>query len=1109
MDKKKDPDIIDLLNENKSTNKASPVIVDLAKETNAKNPPPNIKICTKNLIQKTLTSSVPQISNIKISQGPYSSLSIKKPDSKIPNETMTSQNNSPKKNISEDLREKYRDVKIIELDNESESTHSDIFKKRAPAIPLNFENIIYPLPKKINQAPDKKPNKILFDSIQSKPNPSHSSALMLSKAVNEKKEAAALEGLIKWKKTQIIPDLPEKRESGGPTEDLIKKPKNQKTLNKEFLKKQNQTIFDATAFVEKQKKIAQEERQREQIEQKIREKKRLDESLYHENMKNYKYTPIIDDKNSENERAKRKANINETSTFFNNLLRINVKYLAESFAEYEELPLHFNNGAEYIEKFELPFFREVRGEIVSALQQNNMSEYCIIETSCHSTHNNFGFLSVKGRIGGKFDYYQRVQPDDLLLIIPYAQEDNNKFTTKFENWGYKGTMTLGFVEKIKHQGLNMIKILENSLDEFSGEFGFASAETESKMCRVFIIDSCTTMLREFKMIRNAEFLELGNTILNPSKHAYAMVKTQEVEDFLKAVENYYNPSQLAAIERSCSVVSGVVLLQGPPGTGKTHTIRGILSGIMDKYKDQVKILVCAPSNAAIDEIARRVVVDKLYGHDGTLKTNLQLLRIGNVKKSAIDIREGKKSIRETPPEVEQITLAQLTELQIKGDIKSANLISLVSDQDKIEKMLQIARKNKVTNQVIELEEKKSSIIQNLFKEKFSNKDAVEKKKHVESDILNISHIVFTTLSGAAGKEMAYLKHDFDYVVIDEACQSVELSTLIPLQYNAKVAILVGDPNQLPATIFSNYSKKSKYDRSLFERLMHGGCQLNMLCTQYRMLKEICDFPSMTFYENQLETFEENGKNQAPGWIANKGIWIFNLGTSQESRNTNETSISNTNEAEFIGKFYHFLTPLHQKRLNIGIITPYKKQVVIIREYFKNFYENDWKIDLEVNTVDGFQGREKDVIIFSAVRSGNTVGFLSDRRRMNVAITRAKYALWIIGSVTCLENNNYWGRLVGYCRERNRIINCRAFAEVEDFFIPGQMMDIDQVVEKAVEPSPKPQKMCEKKSIENKIVRLPVNKELKKVEKIEEKVKEKEKTYKSLFDSIIQRTEKKK
>jgi hypothetical protein len=75
-------------------------------------------------------------------------------------------------------------------------------------------------------------------------------------------------------------------------------------------------------------------------------------------------------------------------------------------------------------------------------------------------------------------------------------------------------MTLGFVEKIKHQGLNMIKILESSLDEFSGELGFASAETESKMCRVFIIDSCTTMLREFKMIRNAEFLELGNTILN-------------------------------------------------------------------------------------------------------------------------------------------------------------------------------------------------------------------------------------------------------------------------------------------------------------------------------------------------------------------------------------------------------------------------------------------------------------------------------------------------------------------------------------------------------------------------------------------------------------------
>ncbi|OMJ84448.1 hypothetical protein SteCoe_14461 [Stentor coeruleus] len=1101
MNKKKVPDIIDLLNEINSPEKNDPVVIDITKETNAKNPP-NIKISTKNFIQTSLSSSIPQVSNIKI---PHPNPSLKKPDSKPPiNEAKISQPiSSPKKNISEDLREKYRDVKLIELDNESESNPTDIFKKRMPATPLSFENIIYPLPPKANQASDKKPNKSLFDVIQARSNPSHSSALMLSKAVNEKKEAAALEGLIKWKKTQIVSDLPEKREISGPTDDPIKKPKDQKTQNKEFLKNQNQTIFDATAFVEKQKKIAQEERKREQIEKKIREKKRLDESKYQESMKNYKYTPVIDDKNSENERAKRKANINETSSFFNNLLRIDIKNLAESFSEYEVLPLHFNNGAEYIEKFEIPFFGEIRGEIVSALQQNNMSEYCIVELSCHSTQKSFGFLSVKGRIGGMFDYYQRVQPDDLLLIIPYVQEDDKKFTTKFENWGYKGTMTLGFVEKTKFQGLYMIKILENSLDEFSGELGFTSAETVSKQCRVFIIDSCTTMLREYKMIRNAEFLELGNAILNPSKNAFPIIKTQEVEDFLKAVENYYNPSQIAAIERSCSVISGVVLLQGPPGTGKTHTIRGILSGIMDKYKDQVKILVCAPSNAAIDEIARRVVVDNLYGHDGTIKKNLNYLRIGNVKKSAIDIREGKKSIRETPPEVEEITLAHKTEKEIEGDITSAKLLSLISDQEKIEKMLQIARKNKSKDQVISLEEKKSENLQCLFKEKFSNKDAVDKKKQVESNILNRANIVFTTLSGAAGKEMVYLKHDFDYVIIDEACQSVELSTLIPLQYNAKVAILVGDPNQLPATIFSNYSKKSKYDRSLFERLMDGGCQLNMLCTQYRMLKEICDFPSMTFYDNQLETFEENDRNQAPRWIINKGMWIFNLVTSQESRSTNETSISNTNEAEFIGKLYHFLAPLHQKRLNIGIITPYKKQVVIIREYFKNFYENDWKIDLEVNTVDGFQGREKDVIIFSSVRSGNTVGFLSDKRRMNVAITRAKYALWIIGSVSCLENNNYWGRLVNYCKERNRIINCRAFTEVEDFFIPGQMMDIDYVEEKIVEKKQEP-KICEKKKIENKIVRLPVSKEVKKVEMVEEKVKEKEKTYKSLFDSIIQR-----
>ena len=128
------------------------------------------------------------------------------------------------------------------------------------------------------------------------------------------------------------------------------------------------------------------------------------------------------------------------------------------------------------------------------------------------------------------------------------------------------------------------------------------------------------------------------------------------------------------------------------------------------------------------------------------------------------------------------------------------------------------------------------------------------------------------------------------------------------------------------------------------------------------------------------------------------------------------------------ELYANFTKYHGRKLNIGVITPYKKQVEIISTNLGKRFGSEYQIDVEVNTIDGFQGREKDVIIFSCVRSGDTIGFLSDYRRMNVALTRAKFALWIVGRSETLQLNSDWNALINYTESEKciRQVNDRYF-----------------------------------------------------------------------------------
>eukprot|EP00605_Chrysophyceae_sp_TOSAG23-4_P002113 GSChrysophyteH1.ASY1.ANO1.2339.1 assembled CDS len=466
-------------------------------------------------------------------------------------------------------------------------------------------------------------------------------------------------------------------------------------------------------------------------------------------------------------------------------------------------------------------------------------------------------------------------------------------------------------------------------------------------------------LRESQAIRAVAALDrpLSSALLGgcsePDKTAAtALSASYELPSgLLKELQKRYNHSQLQCISRICDLCNThttsdrrVYLLQGPPGTGKTHTILGIVAsknekgGSMGRCQISVgskrRILICAPSNAAIDEIVYRILHQGTFGNDGKIMRQLKVVR-------------------------EMTEIRRLVETTSRWQLSKA--------------------------------------------------------------IFDECDIICSTTSGAGSQpilEMMTKSDDgfaIDSVIIDEAAQATEPSSLIPAKLNPKKFILVGDPCQLPATVFSHISKLKQYDRSLFERLMYSGHDVMILSTQYRMHPSIAEFPSRRFYGNRLQCSSTvQGHTQPYYKHPHYQPIVFHNVHSSHERDVNN-SYSNLEEAQYILNLY--LTFLKKFRTcqyqSVGIIAPYRAQRRILRELFQSRLGGRFqRLDIEIGTIDGFQGREKDIIILSCVRAIETyktnIGFLRDWRRLNVAITRSRNALWIIGSLPTLISDSQGG-----------------------------------------------------------------------------------------------------
>uniref|UniRef100_A0AAV1V387 Helicase ATP-binding domain-containing protein n=1 Tax=Peronospora matthiolae TaxID=2874970 RepID=A0AAV1V387_9STRA len=312
----------------------------------------------------------------------------------------------------------------------------------------------------------------------------------------------------------------------------------------------------------------------------------------------------------------------------------------------------------------------------------------------------------------------------------------------------------------------------------------------------------------------------------------------------------------------------------------------------------------------------------------------------------------------------------------------------------------------------------------------SGKLSQSTRQSLEVSFLDTAHIVFTTLS-SAGVAALDASARYDVLVVDEAAQAVELSTIIPMKFGSKQCVLVGDPQQLSATVFSRNSGQSLYERSLFERLESCEHPVHMLRTQYRSHPMISDFPRNYFYNGKLQDgdnvkggdYVKPYHNLGPAFMP---LVFWNLLSSREKA-TKSVSRLNVGEADLAVNLYLTLRnscPSDSIAGKVGMITPYSQQMEELRRRFRHALGERYEQEVEINTVDGFQGREKDIIILSTVRADPKagVGFLNDIRRMNVALTRAKFACYVIGKEKTLRSSKPWSALLDHAYNRQCIVH---------------------------------------------------------------------------------------
>ena len=413
------------------------------------------------------------------------------------------------------------------------------------------------------------------------------------------------------------------------------------------------------------------------------------------------------------------------------------------------------------------------------------------------------------------------------------------------------------------------------------------------------------------------------------------------------------------------------ILHGPPGTGKTTTLVAAAQALIEQGH---KLMLCAPSNAATDWLLEKCI-----------QQNIKAIRIGNISRmneqAASHSVEGKLEIH---PEYKDIKYYKKKAAEFR----------------------QLASKYKRNLGYNEREQRRL-----LYQEARNfSKEAASLEEHILNQLIEDADAVICTLNGANNRLL--YKREFDVVMIDEAAQAMEPACWIPIQKGKKV-ILAGDPFQLPPTVKSPEGLKLRLNQTLMERMMENQHRVSLLNIQYRMNKSIMGFSNLWFYKNQLQAHEDNAHHALQDLPEMMFVDTAGCGF-QETINEENKSFFNEGECQLVQKILTDAISKTTDDASIGIIAPYKQQVNYLKEHIQ-FDERKVKIQ----TIDSFQGQEQDVIIISLTRSNDEqeIGFLKEYRRMNVAMTRARKSLWLIGDSATLANDAFYNQLIDYAEKQ--------------------------------------------------------------------------------------------
>jgi predicted DNA helicase len=482
------------------------------------------------------------------------------------------------------------------------------------------------------------------------------------------------------------------------------------------------------------------------------------------------------------------------------------------------------------------------------------------------------------------------------------------------------------------------------------------------------------------------------------------------------VDKRLNETQRRAVSLALGS-SDFFLIHGPPGTGKTSTVTELIVQFVKRGK---KVLATADSNIAADNILLNL----------SKYPELKLVRIGHPARVL--------------EELERFSIYALYEEHEKSKkVKEGweKVKELIEKREKFTKPVPQLRRGMSDEEIVYFGRKGKSfrgipkkVMRSMAEWILTNYEIdmrIKTLKEMESSILReiVSDADVVISTNSMVKSELLEGFHFDVAVIDEGSQQVEPSTLIPIM-RADRFYIAGDHKQLPPTVVSEEAKE--LERTLFEKLIEREPELSsMLRVQYRMNEKIMVFPNREFYEGKLIAAPEVKDRTLADFSLSKPkkfesvlsceIPIGFIDTSKinayEFQPSGSTSYENYEEAKIAVEVALELHRIGLDKREIGIITPYAAQVKLIKQML---IERDFKV--EVNSVDGFQGREKEVIVVSFVRSNDEgeIGFLRDLRRLNVAITRPRRKLILIGNTKTLSSHPVYERFINYVKEAGKI-----------------------------------------------------------------------------------------